>query len=176
MFYFLIGFQILKLRDDFKLTDDDHIALTSVGSNPPPAHYSGSTADISVRGDLSGKSSPLVTSSFGTETSVQALPSQPAPRSPAAAYRHQSQRRVSFKQYIIMPSLFFLALLATWVTPTINRVTAFIHPGHESYALLLAVSTLGSLRGFWNGIIFVTIGMKGWRRVKEARGAVSHRV
>lgn len=75
-----------------------------------------------------------------------------------------------------MPSLFFLALLTTWVTPTINRVAAFAHPGYESYPLLLAVSALGSLRGFWNGVIFVTIGMKGWKRRAIERSVNSRRV
>lgn len=78
-----------------------------------------------------------------------------------------------------MPSLFFLALLATWVTPTINRVSSFIRPNYESYSLLLAVSVLGSLRGFWNGVIFITMGMNGWRRQAAQRKAsqkVSHAI
>lgn len=68
-----------------------------------------------------------------------------------------------------MPSLFFLALLATWVAPTINRVSSFVRPNYESYSLLLAVSVLGSLRGFWNGVIFVTMGMNGWKRQAAQR-------
>jgi hypothetical protein len=86
------------------------------------------------------------------------------------------QRSVSFKEYILMPSLFFLALLATWVAPTINRVSTFIHPDYQSYSLLLAVSALGSLRGFWNGIIFITVGVKGWRRRSLDRRAVDTKV
>jgi hypothetical protein len=60
-----------------------------------------------------------------------------------------------------MPILFFLALLTTWVTPTINRIYAFRHPGREPYGLMVGVAALGSLRGFWNGIIFVTMRSKG---------------
>lgn len=88
-------------------------------------------------------------------------------------YQTPQQRRVSLRQYVIMPSLFFLAMLATWIAPTINRISEFVHRKHGTHSLLLAVSTLGSLRGFWNGVIFITIGMKGWkRRASERRMAL----
>ncbi|KAL4759375.1 putative cAMP receptor (Car4) [Aspergillus foveolatus] len=68
---------------------------------------------------------------------------------------------VSLRKFLLMPILFFLALLTTWVTPTINRIYAFRHPGQEPYGLMVGVAALGSLRGFWNGIIFVTMRSKG---------------
>ncbi|KAF7114195.1 hypothetical protein CNMCM5793_007773 [Aspergillus hiratsukae] len=46
---------------------------------------------------------------------------------------------VSFRQYILMPMVFFLVLLATWVAPTINRISALVNPIHVSCPLLLAV-------------------------------------
>ncbi|KAJ5109429.1 hypothetical protein N7456_006104 [Penicillium angulare] len=168
VFYGLIGIEISRLRDEFKLTDDDHIALTSNLSNQYTPENSQTPVSSTVVSTIHNTDKPanLSPSHIVTQTSVQqAITSSPL--TPARApmnYQSSKQRRVSFKQYILMPSLFFLALLATWVTPTINRVATFIHPDVESYPLLLAVSTLGSLRGFWNGVIFVTMGMKGWKR------------
>lgn len=75
-----------------------------------------------------------------------------------------------------MPSLFFLAMLATWIAPTINRISEFVNHKHGTYSLLLSVSTLGSLRGFWNGVIFITIGMKGWKRRASERRMVLRQV
>ncbi|KAL4938454.1 hypothetical protein BDV06DRAFT_231870 [Aspergillus oleicola] len=72
---------------------------------------------------------------------------------------HQSS--LTLRKFLLMPVLFFLALLTTWVTPTINRIYAFRHPGKEPYGLMVGVAALGSLRGFWNGIIFVTMRSKG---------------
>ncbi|KAK3379634.1 hypothetical protein B0T24DRAFT_663768 [Lasiosphaeria ovina] len=78
---------------------------------------------------------------------------------------------LSFRQYILMPLFFFLALLSVWVAPTTNRVAAFASPSFSSYPLLLVVGATGSLRGFWNGMVFVTIGMKSrsTRRRQEQR-------
>ncbi|KAK0722692.1 hypothetical protein B0T26DRAFT_750060 [Lasiosphaeria miniovina] len=82
---------------------------------------------------------------------------------------------LSFRQYILMPLFFFLALLSVWVAPTTNRVAAFANPSFSSYPLLLVVGATGSLRGFWNGIVFVTIGVKSRstrRRQEQRRWAV----
>lgn len=79
----------------------------------------------------------------------------------------KSSSRFLFRQYILMPLFFFLALLSVWVAPSTNRVAAFLDPTFGSYPLLLAVGISGSLRGFWNGLIFVTVGMKSRRRRKK---------
>lgn len=68
-----------------------------------------------------------------------------------------------------MPMVFFLVLLATWVAPTINRLSALVDPSHVSYPLLLAVGAMGSLREFWNGVVFITLGMKGWKREMQLK-------
>ncbi|KAJ5658983.1 hypothetical protein N7507_005434 [Penicillium longicatenatum] len=173
LFYALIGIEISRLRDEFKLTDDDHIALTSSLSsnnfNPEHTQVSVTTTVEASATVPNADKSYLSESHIRSHSSVeQAIsPRSPANRAPMN-YQSSQQRRVSFKQYILMPSLFFLALLATWVAPTINRVTTFVNPDSESFPLLLAVSAFGSLRGFWNGVIFITMGMKGWkRRAKE---------
>jgi hypothetical protein len=173
--YCLIGIEITRLREDFKLTSDDHIALTSASTsvNNNPFDNSSSTVTTTVESNPSNKPTRIVESQITSQSSVKHVSTpRPLTSNHTGPLNTQSpnQRRISFKQYILMPSLFFLALLATWVTPTINRVSAFVRPDYQSYPLLLAVSALGSLRGFWNGIIFVTMGIKGWkRRTREIR-------
>ena len=66
-----------------------------------------------------------------------------------------------------MPLMFFMVLLAIWVAPSTNRILAFINPEFKSYPLLLAVVSTGSLRGFWNAVVFITLGMKERRRKKR---------
>ena len=79
----------------------------------------------------------------------------------------QAQSPVMLRQYLFMPVLFFIIMLATWVVPTINRVMAFVKPDVQSYGLMLAVGAMGSLRGFWNGVLFIAIGLKGWKRQRD---------
>lgn len=79
--------------------------------------------------------------------------------------RHRQSH--SFRQYILMPLMIFAAQLAVWVAPTTNRIASFIDPAYESYPLLMAVALTGSLRGFWNGVAFMTIGMKSRSRQKD---------
>ncbi|KAJ5103012.1 hypothetical protein N7532_003541 [Penicillium argentinense] len=142
IFYFLIGVEISRLRDEFKLTEDDHIALTSNLSSQAPA-FENPTGTVTTtveatKPKMTQTSDVRVTS----ETSVEHIitPRLASSKQFPINYNAPTQRRMSFKQYVLMPSLFFLALLATWVAPTINRVSAFIRPGYESYPLLLAVT------------------------------------
>ncbi|KAL5349349.1 hypothetical protein ACLOAV_005639 [Pseudogymnoascus australis] len=76
---------------------------------------------------------------------------------------------LSFRQYVLMPLMIFIILLAIWIAPTTNRVASFANPGYLSDSLLFAVGATGSLRGFWNGIVFITIGMKA-RKGKAGAG------
>ncbi|TWU73427.1 hypothetical protein ED733_004210 [Metarhizium rileyi] len=101
----------------------------------------------------------------------QSLPSKPRMTSAShtvATTTHQSSAphnsSLSFRQYVLMPVFFFLALLSVWVAPSTNRVGVFVRPDFSSFPLLLCVGATGSLRGFWNGVIFITIGMKSRRR------------
>lgn len=176
--YCLIGIEISRLRDDFKLTSDDHIALTSNSANSHPFDNPDYSVTTTVESHSSNRSARMSKPHITSQSSVEHIstPRPPPNHNGPLNSRSPKQRRVSFKQYILMPSLFFLAMLATWVTPTINRVSALIRPNYESYSLLLAVSALGSLRGFWNGIIFITMGMKGWKRQTLERRTVTTKV
>ncbi|KAL2817245.1 hypothetical protein BDW59DRAFT_152856 [Aspergillus cavernicola] len=61
--------------------------------------------------------------------------------------------------------LFFVALLATWVPSTINRVYAFVHPDGSNFGLNYASSFVLPLQGFWNSLIYMFIS---WRCFKSA--------
>ncbi|KAI9374531.1 hypothetical protein BJX61DRAFT_497664 [Aspergillus egyptiacus] len=63
--------------------------------------------------------------------------------------------------------LFFVALLATWVPSTINRVHALVHPDTPVFGLNYASSFVLPLQGFWNGIIYISIS---WRCFKSTYG------
>ncbi|CAI7613451.1 unnamed protein product [Penicillium glandicola] len=161
--YCLIGIEITRVRDEFKLSSDDHIALTSSNS--------ATSVTTTVEGNSQRKPDLTPESTMTSEITEQNTSQHPSPSIEApTTYQTPKQRRVSLRQYVIMPSLFFLAMLATWIAPTINRIAEFVNHKHGNFSLLVAVSTLGSLRGFWNGVIFITIGMKGWkRRASEKR-------
>ncbi|KAL4804577.1 hypothetical protein BDV18DRAFT_161672 [Aspergillus unguis] len=112
---------------------------------------------ILIRNDcivLNSEDSPRSASFPQTQSSQDGTETPQAP-----LIRRQSV--VSLRKFLIMPVMFFLALMTTWVAPTINRMYAFRYPGREPYGLMLAVAALGSLRGFWNGIIFITLRSKG---------------
>ncbi len=73
-----------------------------------------------------------------------------------------------------MPLMIFVVLLTIWVAPSINRISSFINPNFQSFPLLVAVGLTGSLRGFWNGVVFIIIGMKTRKRRKWLdKGAVN---
>ncbi|KAJ5360782.1 hypothetical protein N7517_009973 [Penicillium concentricum] len=161
--YCLIGIEITRVRDEFKLSENDRIALTS-GNSTSSVTMTTMEANAQIKPDLTPEST--ITSDTIERDTFQR---PPASNKFPATYQTPKQRRVSLRQYVIMPSLFFLAMLATWIAPTINRIAEFVHHRHGNYSLLLSVSTLGSLRGFWNGVIFITIGMKGWKRRASGR-------
>ncbi|KAL2153749.1 hypothetical protein VTH82DRAFT_4904 [Thermothelomyces myriococcoides] len=100
-------------------------------------------------------SSSGVKKSYAASTATRVIPSNPS--------------SLSFRQYILMPLFFFLALLLVWVAPSTNRVASFARPGFSSYPLLLIVGFTGSLRGFWNSIVFVVVGMRSWKRRRRSR-------
>ncbi|KAF3013154.1 hypothetical protein E8E15_004111 [Penicillium rubens] len=134
--YCLIGIEITRVRDEFKLSDDDHIALTSGNSAS-----SVTTVEANSRRKPGFTPESTITSNTTEQDIEQDTIQRPYPpgRAPTT-YQTPQQRRVSLRQYVIMPSLFFLAMLATWIAPTINRISEFVHRKHGTHSLLLAVS------------------------------------
>ncbi|PKX89245.1 putative cAMP receptor (Car4) [Aspergillus novofumigatus IBT 16806] len=163
LFYILVGIKVIKLRHQFNLSRTDHIALSSnISSTNQAFDQPQNSVAVTVQIDI--QSQPAA--------HVYPSPCEQKPQSSRNVTPEQKRSKhsnVSFRQYILMPMVFFLVLLATWVAPTINRLSALVNPNHVSYPLLLAVGAMGSLRGFWNGVVFITLGMKGWKREMKLR-------
>ncbi|KAH8666013.1 putative cAMP receptor [Tricladium varicosporioides] len=160
LLYSLVGIEILKQRRLFKDIGSQYITLdTPISANNAPFNHTPKVDTTTISPNthprpvhipnFSRKDPESVTSSLSTSYNP------PSPNSP-----------VSFRQYILMPLMFFIVLLAIWVAPTANRVGAFIDHHFESYPLLLAVGAMGSLRGFWNGVVFLIVGIKARKRRK----------
>ncbi|KAL2267366.1 hypothetical protein VTJ83DRAFT_4643 [Remersonia thermophila] len=118
-------------------------------------HYTPSTTHINPPARDRSRRRNTIPGLPSTTTSIQAAD----PGSAASS--------LSFRQYILMPLFFFIALLLVWMCPSTNRVAVFANPDFFSYELHLMVGITGSLRGFWNGIVFIVVGMRSWRRRKE---------
>jgi len=164
--YILIGVEIFKRKQAFKAITSDAIPLDTVAS--PTSSYRTSTW-------YSDNSRNAGASSFETDARSHPRPfvelRDPGGGEPAVS----NQSSMSFRQYILMPLMIFVVLLAIWVAPTVNRVATLVDSSFISYPLLLAVGAAGSLRGFWNGLVFITLGMKARSRQRglERRGVQS---
>lgn len=160
--YILVGVRVIKLRHQFNASHADHIALSSnISTNNHSFDHSNNTVSVTVEVNIQSQSAPSSVDQKGPQSFID----QTSSSSPIALnHKYPRRSHVSFRQYILMPMVFFLVLLATWVAPTINRISALVNPNHSSYSLMVAVGAMGSLRGFWNGVVFISIGMKSWRR------------
>lgn len=161
--YILVGVKVIKLRHQFNVSHADHIALSSnISTNNHSFDHSDNTVSVTVEVNIKSQPAPPSLDQKGPQSFIDQTSSCPPP----VTLNHKYPRRshVSFRQYILMPMVFFLVLMATWVAPTINRISALVNPNHSSYSLMVAVGAMGSLRGFWNGVVFISIGMKSWRR------------
>lgn len=148
--YCLVGIRVFKLGQKFNIGQTDHIQLSSITTKENESDRRTSNISQAEAVSIHTKSTHILQSQ---EEPVIFVPQ---------VSNHQTA--VSFRHYVLMPLIFFLVLLSTWVAPTINRVSAFVHQEQTSYPLLIAVVATGSLRGFWNGVVFITIGMKGRKR------------
>ncbi len=149
--YLIVGVEIAKRRRILRSISEDIVP-------PAPAHDSCANSshiddDETIPQSADESVSPTLTSKYYTST---------------ARINPTKASSLSFRQYILMPLFFFLAMLLVWVAPSTNRVATFINPSFFSYQLNLVVGVTGSLRGFWNGIVFVVVGMRSWKRRKES--------
>lgn len=166
--YTLVGVKVWVLHSDIKWASDDYASLAASPTSSQPSNRTTSSANAGNTPATAGPPSPdelarpidLHENAAQVSFARSSIPQLPIPARP----RPPRQRRLSFRQYVLIPLLFFCALLATWVAPTVYRIYLFSNVDYLSYALLLAVSLLESLRGFFNAIIFLTMGMKGRRR------------
>lgn len=162
--YILVGLKISKRQRALRLIASDTIPLSyhdispsttrphadDAAATPPEIDMSSPDRAPSThsRTDSHAASSHTLVSSRRLTTSLHPVPS------------------LSFRQYVLMPLFFFLAMLSVWVAPSTNRVASFVRSDFGSFPLLCAVGVTGSLRGFWNGLVFVTMGVKGRKREK----------
>ncbi|KIH94315.1 cAMP receptor (Car4) [Sporothrix brasiliensis 5110] len=90
-----------------------------------------------------------------------------------SSHKWQANRSaLSLRQYLLMPVMFFVVLMAIWVAPTTNRLLSFVEPSFVSFPLYIAVGATGSLRGFWNGCVFLAVGLRSrqsQRRLEAVR-------
>ncbi|KAK3346404.1 hypothetical protein B0T25DRAFT_592627 [Lasiosphaeria hispida] len=179
--YCLIGIEIVKRRralasitNNSQIVFMDDVVMPAVDINVRESYSnSHNTVAMTVEFDVHSNPRNGSTSRSGDESLLLSSTSKCS-----AATNHQMTAKrssLSFRQYILMPLFFFLALLSVWVAPSTNRVASFIDPKFNSFPLLLAVGTSGSLRGFWNGLVFITIGMKSRKRTKDLEGMTMHR-
>ena len=152
--YSMVGLEIVKRRQALKSVTTDSSALLDLDDTVMP------TEEPSA---IPVETSPSINHASHGSTNGSVLT---AKRS--HSQRHTPKRSsLSFRQYILMPLFFFLALLTVWVAPSTNRVATFIDPAFASFPLLVTVGVTGSLRGFWNGLVFIAVGMKSWKRRRE---------
>lgn len=176
--YCSVGIKIWILHSDILLASDDYTpnATSSTVSQPSNKTIS-STASTNMNTTTvepqcpneSHRSADLSEITTHSPRGGSSIPRLPAP----VQSRPPRQRRLSFRQYILIPLLFFFALLATWVAPTVYRVYLFGQPDYSSFSLLLAVSALTSLRGLFIAIIFITMGIKARKRRISVRPGVA---
>lgn len=142
--YGLIGWNILKRKQALKAISNDSFPLETVSDHGVDSD------DANVQdGESVSYHHPATLLHTNTLKAITLYRRPPPNRS-----------SLSFRQYVLMPLMIFIILLAIWIAPTTNRVASFTNPGYLSDPLLLAVGATGSLRGFWNGVVFITIGMK----------------
>lgn len=166
--YCFVGIKIWILHSDIQLASDDYIPQATSSTTSQRSNKTTCTINTNITAttvESQGPNEPRRSADLreiATQPPLElsSIPRLPTPVQPTPP----RQRRLSFRQYILIPMLFFFALLATWVAPTVYRVYLFGQPDYVSYSLLMVVSALTSLRGFFNAIIFLTMGMKGRRR------------
>lgn len=171
--YVLVGVEILKQRHALKAAANKYMDLdaTVPGNNVSiDEYYSG----VALSGGTNVQLQPVhlareseekdpAFASLSETTSTSQIRDRRATNQMSYPKRH-TQPSVSFRAYIAMPVMFFFILLTVWVTPTVNRLRTFVDPTYVSYPLLLSVGACGSLRGFWNGVVFIVVGMKERKR------------
>lgn len=158
--YVLVGIEIFKRRRALNHIASDSMDPIVSTSDNPPGHANNAialTTDVGVK--------PPPGHAVDVHDEPPSTPARSTVRSVNSPSNHAPRKRssLSFKQYVLMPLLFFIVLLSIWAAPSINRASAFVNPGSESYPMLLAVGCTSSLRGFWNAVVFIALGMKAGR-------------
>ncbi|CAK7221667.1 hypothetical protein SCUCBS95973_004576 [Sporothrix curviconia] len=169
----------LDLQQAAEKDDDDHSTATATTNNNNSSNNSSNINTIGLAvsspaqatGELAARAWSGTGKAWSRDGSESVSPLRPLDGdttsfSPSLAptfnsHKWQANRSaLSLRQYLLMPVMFFVVLLAIWVAPTTNRVASFVDPSFVSFPLYLAVGATGSLRGFWNGLVFLAVGMR----------------
>lgn len=158
----IVGREILKQRYLFRFIGNEYATMDILNS-ASNGSFTHSNNDVAVTAKFNESSHSVhIAKLFEREETKSVSSSKSAShlhalRSRHSARRPQNQSTVSFRQYGPMSLMLFVVLLAIWVASTVKRIGAFIDPDFLSYPLLLAVGSMGSLRGFWNGVVFSSL-------------------
>lgn len=172
--YVMVGVEISRRRHAFQAIESDFIPLDDATTDTVDERFTNSQCETESTLQLQSRDACASHSRAGS--SIATTTQSTATLSPNAIHRPTMplRRTLSFRQYILMPLFFSLALLSVWIAPSTNRLGTFVNPHFSSYPMLLAVGISGSLRGFWNGLVFVTIGARS-RQEREEHGRVLDR-
>jgi hypothetical protein len=165
--YVFVGIEIAKRRRILR-SISSHVNSTALDETIPPAAAAAAAAHDSCGNSTTAEYDNPHHSGTDDSPSPGGNHKYYTPSTTRTLVIPSNPSSLSFRQYILMPLFFFLALLLVWVAPSTNRVAAFIDPSFSSYPLMLVVGVTGSLRGFWNGIVFVVVGMRSWKRRRES--------
>ena len=166
--YIIVGIEIVKRRQALKSITSDTMLLdmddTVMPADDPSQSPSSDVTNTATNYSYPTNHKTKTSTSYSSASGGSILTSRDHSNTNNLEAAAPKRSSLSFRQYILMPLFFFLALLTVWVCPSTNRVAAFIDPTFGSYPLLLLVGITGSLRGFWNSLVFILVGMKSWKR------------
>lgn len=177
--YCRIGVEIINRRRALMSATNDSVQLddTVLPLTLPPRSVTISHQDPKTGSDVE----QTTISSTHTGTTPVPLPATPNNTTPVC--RNPNPRRMSlllrrsssslsFRQYIMMPLLFALTLFSVWTPSTVNRIIPLVDPAfstsYGSYQLLVVSGVTCSLRGFFNGVVFILVG-RGSRKLNQGR-------
>lgn len=150
--YCLVGWRIVQGKRALESVESDGIALDTRSTED----YFETGHEVPDRGLIG---------SAGSRSAARST--SPFERPNLNCKWQASRSALSLRKYILMPVMFFVVLLVVWVAPTTNRIASLVDPGFVSFPLYLAVGSTGSLRGFWNGIVFLAVGMRSRQSQKR---------
>jgi len=164
--YCRIGIEIIKRRRALMSITNDSVQLNETVLPPYPA----------IDSTLSSPSLTIVNihqdhpQPYCAKSAINTTPKQintPTTISTVSQTSLKPSSSLSFRQYIVMPLLFAITLFSVWVPSTVNRIISSIDHSYSSFPLLVVVCITCSLRGFWNGIVFVTVGRGSRKRGRD---------
>ncbi len=134
--YTLIGIEIVKRRRAMNAINSQTFAFddTVLAAAPSEASYCEPNKGVAITSEFGIQSQPgyLSTSHSANESLISASKQYTPTSFQPQSVQQPKLSSLSFKQYVLMPVFFFLALLSVWVCPSTNRVASFVNPSFAS--------------------------------------------